>query len=226
VSIYATLWKLRFPREGDAHHGCDWIEVTAQAVPAHIGSPTPGGGYEAGDPFADFLPPAIQTDAEGDAPFDRAVVFVTEYSIKATPRHPQEYASPLLVLTGEEILDSGIQIFARPPGKKNASIQLLSGGEKALTAMSLVFSLFQLNPAPFCLLDEVDAPLDDTNTERFRNLLTKMSEHTQFLFISHNKITMEGAHQLVGVTMQEQGVSRVVTVDMDQAMRLTEDQAA
>jgi chromosome segregation protein len=131
-----------------------------------------------------------------------------------------------LVLTGEEILDSGIQIFARPPGKKNASIQLLSGGEKALTAMSLVFSLFQLNPAPFCLLDEVDAPLDDTNTERFRNLLTKMSEHTQFLFISHNKITMEGAHQLVGVTMQEQGVSRVVTVDMDQAMRLTDDQAA
>jgi chromosome segregation protein len=131
-----------------------------------------------------------------------------------------------LVLTGEEILDSGVQIFARPPGKKNASIQLLSGGEKALTAMSLVFSLFQLNPAPFCLLDEVDAPLDDTNTERFRNLLTKMSEHTQFLFISHNKITMEGAHQLVGVTMQEQGVSRVVTVDMEQAMRLTEDQAA
>ena len=131
-----------------------------------------------------------------------------------------------LVLTGEEILDSGVQIFARPPGKKNASIQLLSGGEKALTAMSLVFSLFQLNPAPFCLLDEVDAPLDVTNTERFRNLLTKMSEHTQFLFISHNKITMEGAHQLVGVTMQEQGVSRVVTVDMQQAMRLTEDQAA
>ena len=102
MSIYATLWKLRFPREGDAHHGCDWIEVTAQAVPAHLGSPTPGGGYEAGDPFADFLPPAIQTDAEGDAPFDRAVVFVTEYSIKATPRHPQEYASPLLVLTGED----------------------------------------------------------------------------------------------------------------------------
>lgn len=102
MSIYATLWKLRFPREGAAHHGCDWIEVTAQAVPAHIGSPTPGGGYEAGDPFADFLPPAIQTDAEGDAPFDRAVVFVTECSIKATPRHPQEYASPLLVLTGED----------------------------------------------------------------------------------------------------------------------------
>jgi chromosome segregation protein len=92
--------------------------------------------------------------------------------------------------------------------------------------MSLVFSLFQLNPAPFCLLDEVDAPLDDTNTERFRNLLQKMSAHTQFLFISHNKITMEGASQLVGVTMQEQGVSRVVTVDIDQAMRMSEVQAA
>jgi chromosome segregation protein len=131
-----------------------------------------------------------------------------------------------LVLTGEEILDSGVQIFAHPPGKKNASIQLLSGGEKALTALSLVFSLFQLNPAPFCLLDEVDAPLDDTNTERFRNLLQKMSAHTQFLFISHNKITMEGAQQLIGVTMQEQGVSRVVAVDIDQAMRMTEEKAA
>ncbi|MBC7778624.1 MAG: chromosome segregation protein SMC, partial [Proteobacteria bacterium] len=131
-----------------------------------------------------------------------------------------------LVLTGEEILDSGVQIFARPPGKKNASIQLLSGGEKALTALSLVFSLFLLNPAPFCLLDEVDAPLDDTNTERFRNLLQKMSAHTQFLFISHNKITMEGAQQLIGVTMQEQGVSRVVAVDIEQALRLTEAQAA
>jgi len=131
-----------------------------------------------------------------------------------------------LVLTGEEILDSGVQIFAQPPGKKNASIQLLSGGEKALTAMSLVFSLFQLNPAPFCLMDEVDAPLDDTNTERFCNLLQKMSVNTQFLFISHNKITMEGASQLIGVTMQEQGVSRVVAVDIDQAMRLTEEKAA
>jgi chromosome segregation protein len=119
-----------------------------------------------------------------------------------------------LVLTGEQIIDSGMEIEAQPPGKKNASIRLLSGGEKALTAISLVFALFKLNPAPFCLLDEVDAPLDDSNTERFCDMVRKMSEHTQFLFISHNKITMEMAHQLVGVTMQEQGVSRIVAVDV------------
>lgn len=120
-----------------------------------------------------------------------------------------------LVMTGEEILDAGIQVWAQPPGKKNATIHLLSGGEKALTATALVFSLFQLNPAPFCLLDEVDAPLDDANTERFCNMVKKMSSKTQFLFISHNKIAMEMAHQLIGVTMQEQGVSRIVAVDME-----------
>ena len=107
-----------------------------------------------------------------------------------------------LVLTGDEILDSGVQMMAQPPGKKNSTIHLMSGGEKALTAIALVFSLFQLNPAPFCLLDEVDAPLDDTNTERLCALIKKMSQHTQFVFISHNKITMEMAQQLVGVTMQ------------------------
>ncbi len=128
-----------------------------------------------------------------------------------------------LVLTGEEILDSGVQMMAQPPGKKNASIHLLSGGEKALTAISLVFSLFQLNPAPFCLLDEVDAPLDDTNTERLCKLIQKMSQHTQFVFISHNKITMELAQQLVGVTMQERGVSHVVAVDIEEALRLRDD---
>ncbi len=127
-----------------------------------------------------------------------------------------------LVMTGEEILDAGVQVMAQPPGKKNSSIQLLSGGEKALTATSLIFSLFQLNPAPFCLLDEVDAPLDDANTERFCNLVRQMSKDTQFLFISHNKITMELANQLVGVTMQEQGVSRIVAVDMEQALKLSE----
>lgn len=127
-----------------------------------------------------------------------------------------------LILRGEEILDSGVQIFAQPPGKKNSSIHLLSGGEKALTALALIFSLFQLNPAPFCLLDEVDAPLDDSNTERFCNLVKKMSRHTQFVFISHNKITMEMAHQLIGVTMQEQGVSRVVAVEIDEAVRLSD----
>ena len=130
-----------------------------------------------------------------------------------------------LVLSGEEILDSGVQVIAQPPGKKNSSIHLLSGGEKALTALSLVFSMFQLNPAPFCLLDEVDAPLDDNNTERFCGLVRKMSEHSQFLFISHNKITMEIANQLLGITMQEAGVSRVVAVDIEEAMKLTEEAA-
>jgi chromosome segregation protein len=129
-----------------------------------------------------------------------------------------------LVLTGEEILDSGVQVMAQPPGKKNSSIHLLSGGEKALTAIALIFSLFQLNPAPFCLLDEVDAPLDDANTERLCALITKMAENTQFVFISHNKITMELAQQLVGVTMQEKGVSKVVEVDIEEAMRLRDEQ--
>jgi chromosome segregation protein len=127
-----------------------------------------------------------------------------------------------LVLSGEEILDSGVQINAQPPGKKNSSIHLLSGGEKALTALALVFSLFKLNPAPFCLLDEVDAPLDDSNTERFCDLLRKMSDQTQFVFVSHNKITMELAQQLIGVTMQEQGVSRIVAVDIEEAVKLSE----
>ena len=122
-----------------------------------------------------------------------------------------------LTMTGDEILDSGVQVMAQPPGKKNATIHLLSGGEKALTATALVFSMFQLNPAPFCLLDEVDAPLDDANTERFCNMVKRMSSHTQFLFISHNKIAMEMAQQLIGVTMQEQGVSRIVAVDMESA---------
>jgi chromosome segregation protein len=131
-----------------------------------------------------------------------------------------------LVLTGEEILDAGIQIVAQPPGKKNASIQLLSGGEKALTAIALVFAMFQLNPAPFCMLDEVDAPLDDANTGRYAEMVKQMSSQTQFIFISHNKITMEAAQQLIGVTMQEQGVSRVVEVDIEAALRLAEPAAA
>ncbi len=125
-----------------------------------------------------------------------------------------------LVLTGEEILDSGVQVIAQPPGKRNTSIHLLSGGEKALTAISLVFALFQLNPAPFCLLDEVDAPLDDPNTDRFCAMVKQMSGTTQFLFISHNKITMEMANQLVGITMPEPGASRVVAVDIAEALSL------
>jgi chromosome segregation protein len=127
-----------------------------------------------------------------------------------------------LVLTGEEILDSGVQVVAQPPGKRNTSIHLLSGGEKALTAISLVFALFQLNPAPFCLLDEVDAPLDDPNTDRFCRMVRTMAGPTQFLFITHNKITMEMASQLVGITMPEPGVSRVVAVDIAEALEIAE----
>jgi chromosome segregation protein len=127
-----------------------------------------------------------------------------------------------LLLTGEEILDSGVQVVAQPPGKRNTSIHLLSGGEKSLTAIALVFALFQINPAPFCLLDEVDAPLDDPNTDRFCALVRTMSEATQFLFISHNKITMEMANQLIGITMPDPGVSRVVAVDIAEALELAE----
>ncbi len=127
-----------------------------------------------------------------------------------------------LVMTGEEMLDAGVQVMAQPPGKKNSTIHLLSGGEKALTAIALVFAIFQLNPAPFCLLDEVDAPLDDANTTRYARLVKSMSGSTQFLFISHNKIAMEMAEQLIGVTMQEQGVSRIVAVDMERAVAWSE----
>ena len=127
-----------------------------------------------------------------------------------------------LMMTGDEILDAGVQVLAQPPGKKNQTIHLLSGGEKALTAIALVFAIFQLNPAPFCLLDEVDAPLDDANTERYAKLVKSMSQKTQFLFISHNKIAMEMAEQLIGVTMQEQGVSRIVAVNMQAAVSFAE----
>lgn len=125
-----------------------------------------------------------------------------------------------LVLSGDEILDAGMLLTAQPPGKKNNSIHLLSGGEKALTALALVFSLFRLNPAPFCLLDEVDAPLDDNNSMRFCDLVKRMSSDTQFLFISHNKTTIQMAEHLIGVTMQEQGVSRIVTVDLDKTKNI------
>jgi chromosome segregation protein len=125
-----------------------------------------------------------------------------------------------LELTGEDLLDTGITVMARPPGKRNSTIHLLSGGEKALTAVALVFAIFQLNPAPFCMLDEVDAPLDDANVGRFCDMVREMSEHVQFIFITHNKITMELAHQLNGVTMHEPGVSRLVAVDVDEAARM------
>ena len=125
-----------------------------------------------------------------------------------------------LEMTGDDLLETGVTIMARPPGKRNSTIHLLSGGEKALTAVALVFSIFKLNPAPFCILDEVDAPLDDTNVGRFSNLVAEMSKEVQFIFITHNKITMEIAQQLLGVTMYEAGVSRLVSVDMDEAVEM------
>jgi chromosome segregation protein len=125
-----------------------------------------------------------------------------------------------LEMTGNDLLETGVTIMARPPGKRNSTIHLLSGGEKALTAVALVFSIFKLNPAPFCILDEVDAPLDDTNVGRFSNLVAEMSKEVQFIFITHNKITMEIAQQLLGVTMYEAGVSRLVSVDMEEAVEM------
>jgi chromosome segregation protein len=125
-----------------------------------------------------------------------------------------------LDMTGEDLLDTGVAIMARPPGKRNSTIHLLSGGEKAMTAIALVFSIFQLNPSPFCMLDEVDAPLDDANVARYAKLVKEMSENVQFIFITHNKLTMEMANQLLGVTMHEPGVSRVVAVDIDEAAEM------
>ncbi len=125
-----------------------------------------------------------------------------------------------LELTGDDLLDTGVSIMARPPGKKVSSIQLLSGGEKAMTAVALIFSFFELNPAPFCMLDEVDAPLDDANVGRFCEMVKEMSDRVQFIFITHNKVTMEMSNQLIGVTMQEPGVSRMVSVDLNEAAQL------
>ena len=118
--------------------------------------------------------------------------------------------------------DAGLILMARLPGKKNTKLSQLSGGEKALTALALVFSLFSINPAPFCLLDEVDAPLDDDNTARFINLVNEMSEKVQFIFVTHNKISMEKSSHLLGVTMRDLGVSKVVSVDVEQAMELAQ----
>jgi len=125
-----------------------------------------------------------------------------------------------LELMGDDLLSAGVTVMARPPGKRNSTIHLLSGGEKALTAVALVFAIFELNPAPFCLLDEVDAPLDDANIARFCNIVREMSEKVQFVFITHNKVTMEMSRQLTGVTMQEPGVSRLVSVDLDEAVKM------
>ena len=125
-----------------------------------------------------------------------------------------------LDLVGDDLLTAGVAILARPPGKRVARIHLLSGGEKALTAVAFVFAIFNLNPAPFCLLDEVDAPLDDANVGRFSDMVREMSDKVQFVMVTHNKVTMEIAHQMVGVTMREAGVSRLVSVDLDKAVAL------
>ena len=125
-----------------------------------------------------------------------------------------------LELTGEDLLDTGVSLMARPPGKRNASVHLLSGGEKAMTALALIFAIFHLNPSPVCMLDEVDAPLDDANVERFAELIRDMSKEVQFVMITHNKLTMEMADQLMGVTMSEPGVSRLVSVDVEEAVAM------
>jgi len=185
------------------------------------------------DSQAADLEQAVRTLEDAIRRIDRETRELLRETFEAVNRHFAQLFPTLfgggeakLIMTGEEILDAGVQVMAQPPGKRNASIHLLSGGEKALTAIALVFSLFQLNPAPFCLLDEVDAPLDDANTLRFCDLVKRMSAQTQFLFISHNKISMEMAAQLIGVTMPESGVSRVVAVDIDEALRIREELAA
>jgi len=127
-----------------------------------------------------------------------------------------------LELTSDDLLEAGVIVMARPPGKRNATVHLLSGGEKALTGIALVFAIFQLTPAPFCLLDEVDAALDDANIGRFCELINEMSKKTQVVFISHNKGAIEMAHHLIGVTMKEAGVSRLVAVDVEEAVAMAE----
>jgi chromosome segregation protein len=185
------------------------------------------------DNQATDLDQAIETLEDAIRRIDKETRTRLQHTFDEANRHFGELFTTLfgggqarLELLGEEILDTGMQVFAQPPGKKNSTIHLLSGGEKALTALALVFALFRLNPAPFCLMDEVDAPLDDSNTERFCNMVKKMSERTQFLFVSHNKITMEMAQQLIGVTMQESGVSRIVEVDIEAAMQMNAELVA
>ena len=181
------------------------------------------------DEQADDLVRAIGTLEDAIRRIDRDTRHQLKQTFEQVSAHfselfPQLFGGgrAVLELTGEEILDAGIEIIAQPPGKKNSSIHLLSGGEKALTAIALVFAMFQLNPAPFCMLDEVDAPLDDANTERYGRMVKRMSSQTQFIFITHSKITMEIASHLIGVTMQEQGVSRIVDVDIDAAMQMAD----
>jgi chromosome segregation protein len=145
-----------------------------------------------------------------------------QLNIKVSELFPKLFGGGFakLELTSEDLLEAGVVFRAMPPGKKNVNVSQLSGGEKALSAISLVFSFFSLNPAPFCILDEIDAPLDDFNTSRFINMVEEMSTKVQFIFVTHNKISMEKSKQVLGVTMQEPGVSRLVTVDVDEAIKL------
>ena len=168
----------------------------------------------------DKLQIAIQKiDNESRSKFESSFKAVNEKISEIFPSLFGGGKAELRLLEGDA-LSSGVALMATPPGKKNSNISQLSGGEKALTALSLVFALFKLNPAPFCMLDEVDAPLDDLNTTRFVNMVESMSPEVQFIFITHNKISMEKSDHLMGITMQEAGVSRVVSVDVSEALEL------
>ena len=211
---------------------------------AHVG----GGGLELGEP--DFDPPrqvfeacraAIApgrtryTDSRGRPELREAIARINRTSRRrfretfdaVNERFQQNFPrlfeggkASLSLAEAEDVLEAGIEIMAQPPGKRVTSLHLLSGGEKALTAVAFVFAIFRLNPAPFCLLDEVDAPLDDVNAVRFSEMVKDMSDRVQFVIVTHNKITMEIAEQLIGVTMHEPGVSRLVAVDVDEAVEL------
>ena len=162
-----------------------------------------------------------QIDDESKSRFSETFEKVNEGLSKHFPRL-FDGGKAYLELEDNDALNGGVFVMARPPGKRNSNIHLLSGGEKALTAVALLFSIFELNPAPFCLLDEVDAPLDDTNVARFCEIVKEMSSNVQFVVITHNKTTMELTKQLIGVTMSEPGVSRLVSVDLDEAIELSE----
>jgi chromosome segregation protein len=173
------------------------------------------------------LTQALETLEEAIRKMDRETKTLFKDTFDKVNEHFQVFfpqlfggGSAYLDLTEHDLLDAGVTVMARPPGKRNSTIHLLSGGEKALTAVALIFSIFQLNPAPFCLLDEVDAPLDDANVERYSQTLRKLSERSQLIYVTHNKISMEMADLLVGVTMSEPGVSRLVAVDVEEALQM------
>ena len=186
-------------------------------------------------PFDIFVVRTVKKDGSGDyTQIDAAITDAANgdtIKIYAGVYEEQVITSKNIHFIGEDSSNTiiswengGVFVMARPPGKRNSNIHLLSGGEKALTAVALLFSIFELNPAPFCLLDEVDAPLDDTNVGRFCDIVKEMSSSVQFVVITHNKKTMELTKQLIGVTMSEPGVSRLVSVDIDEAVEMSEEQ--